>query len=394
MNKKLVFFSFITVVALGVATFFSLKIFEKSYFNETYYKVPDLKSFTLEEAEELLTDNNLNIRNMGDEFSELPVGEIFMQEPEPDSIVKKNRNIKVWVSKGEALVEVPQLVGMNFLDAKAIAEQKGLIVDRVASTKAALPYTMPCLIISSVSANKNGIPYQDLFLSMIILIIILPIFAYLCLKISSLKDKSLYLFMIIYPNVGFIGFPLLQSLFGKQSLLLTALINMPFNLSLFTLGMMIMSNNKSFQIKKLITPGIIASLIAVLLYIFSISLPETLLQPIQLIGNMTTPLAMIIIGATLSKYPIKKILLDRKIYLFTIFIDLIIPMIFSPLVHFLIKDTMIQAMTMIILGMPVANGAVLFAKRYQQNEFLAAKTVFLSTLLSIITIPVVALCFI
>ena len=56
--------------------------------------------------------------------------------------------------------------------------------------------------------------------------------------------------MIIYPNVGFIGFPLLQSLFGKQSLLLTALINMPFNLSLFTLGMMIMSNNKSFQIKK------------------------------------------------------------------------------------------------------------------------------------------------
>lgn len=55
---------------------------------------------------------------------------------------------------------------------------------------------------------------------------------------------------------------------------------------------------------------------------------------------------------------------------------------------------MIQAMTMIILGMPVANGAVLFAKRYQQNEFLAAKTVFLSTLLSIITIPVVALCFI
>ena len=75
-------------------------------------------------------------------------------------------------------------------------------------------------------------------------------------------------------------------------------------------------------------------MIAVLLYIFSISLPETLLQPIQLIGNMTTPLAMIIIGATLSKYPIKKILLDRKIYLFTIFIDLIIPMIFSSISSF------------------------------------------------------------
>lgn len=140
MNKKLVLFSFITVIGLGVATFFSLKVFEKYYFNETYYKVPDLKSLNLEEAEELLTSNDLNIRNMGDQFSELPVGEIFMQEPEAGSIVKKNRNIKVWVSKGEALVEVPQLVGMNFLDAKAIAEQKGLVVDRVASTKAVMAY--------------------------------------------------------------------------------------------------------------------------------------------------------------------------------------------------------------------------------------------------------------
>lgn len=140
MNKKIILFSFVTVIALGFATFFSLKIFEKYYFNETYYKVPDLKTLNLEQAEELLTSNDLNIRNMGDQFSELPVGEIFMQEPEAGNIVKKNRNIKVWISKGEALVEVPQLVGMNFLDAKAIAEQKGLVVDRVASTKAVMPY--------------------------------------------------------------------------------------------------------------------------------------------------------------------------------------------------------------------------------------------------------------
>lgn len=140
MNKKTILFSFVTVIALGFATFFSLKIFEKYYFNETYYKVPDLKTLNLEQAEELLTSNDLNIRNMGDQFSELPVGEIFMQEPKAGNIVKKNRNIKVWISKGEALVEVPQLVGMNFLDAKAIAEQKGLVVDRVASTKAVMPY--------------------------------------------------------------------------------------------------------------------------------------------------------------------------------------------------------------------------------------------------------------
>ena len=140
MNKKSICFSFLTVTAIVLIAFFSFKIFEKIYFNETFYSVPDLKTLTLAEAEKMLENNELNIRNMGEEFSELPVGEIFLQEPESGNIVKKNRNIKVWISKGEALVEVPELKGMNFLDAKAIAEQKGLIIDRVATTKANIAY--------------------------------------------------------------------------------------------------------------------------------------------------------------------------------------------------------------------------------------------------------------
>lgn len=140
MNKKSICFSFLTLIAVVLIAFFSFKIFEKIYFNETFYSVPDLKTLTLAEAEKMLENNELNIRNMGEEFSELPVGEIFLQEPEAGNIVKKNRNIKVWISKGEALTEVPELKGMNFLDAKAIAEQKGLIVDRVATTKANIAY--------------------------------------------------------------------------------------------------------------------------------------------------------------------------------------------------------------------------------------------------------------
>lgn len=140
MNKKLISFSFLTIMALVLIAFFSLKIFERVYFNETFYSVPDFKTFTIDEAEAMLKNESLSIRNMGDEFSELPVGQIFMQEPEAGNIVKKGRNIKVWTSKGIALVEIPDLTGMNFLDAKAIAEQKGLVIDRVISTKANLPY--------------------------------------------------------------------------------------------------------------------------------------------------------------------------------------------------------------------------------------------------------------
>lgn len=152
MNKKIVCLSFLTIIALVLIAFFSLKIFEKIYFNETYYSVPDLRTLTVSQAESMLEKESLSVRNMGDEFSELPVGQIFMQEPEAGSIVKKNRNIKVWISKGEALVEIPNLTGMNFLDAKAIAEQKGLVIDRIVATKANIPYNQ---VISTDPATNS-----------------------------------------------------------------------------------------------------------------------------------------------------------------------------------------------------------------------------------------------
>ena len=136
MNKKTVFISLAGLLGIIFIMFFSLKIFQIVYFNEKYYKVPNLKSYTVKEVTEALKNSELSIKEAGEEFSDLPIGEIFLQEPEANSVVKKGRTIKVWVSKGKALVQVPNLVGMNYLDAKVIAEQKGLIIDKVITVKA------------------------------------------------------------------------------------------------------------------------------------------------------------------------------------------------------------------------------------------------------------------
>lgn len=135
MDKKLISIWGGIILGFILLGIFFLNIFQIIYFNEKYYKVPDLKTYTLVRAQEMLKGSELHIREVGEEFSDLPIGEIFLQEPEADAIVKKNRNIKVWVSKGSALIDVPNLTGMNFLDAKVIAEQKGLIVDKVVSIK-------------------------------------------------------------------------------------------------------------------------------------------------------------------------------------------------------------------------------------------------------------------
>lgn len=260
-------------------------------------------------------------------------------------------------------------------------------------TKLVLNVTMPCLIISSVLSSKDtSLSLQDIMISTILLVFILPVFAYLCIHILPFKkNQGLYMFMIMYPNVGFMGFPIMKAIFGAKSILSTAIINMGFNLSLFTLGLIVInyghSEHPNLNIKNILSPGVISSLVAILIYILQIKVPSMIANPITSTGNMTTPLAMIIIGATLASYQLRDVFIDLKVYLFTLFIDMITPIIFYPFISIFIQNPMIQGITLIILAMPVANGAVLFAKLYGQDEFLAAKTVFISTMMAIITIP-------
>ena len=112
---------------------------------------------------------------------------------------------------------------------------RGVFVQQL--TNLVLNLTMPCMILSSVmnSIDTPALPLKDIIIAMFILVIILPVAAFLMIRRIK-TNQGLYLFMIMYPNVGFIGFPLMQSIFGSEAILATAIINMGFNLSLFTLG--------------------------------------------------------------------------------------------------------------------------------------------------------------
>ena len=287
------------------------------------------------------------------------------------------------------LIQLFILIGIGYLLGKT-SLFRGVFVQQL--TNLVLNLTMPCMILSSVmnSIDAPALPLKDIIIAMFILVIILPVAAFLMIRRIK-TNQGLYLFMIMYPNVGFIGFPLMQSIFGSEAILATAIINMGFNLSLFTLGIVAINygENKltSFDLKKIFSPGAISSILAVLIYTFKLTFPYVIVEPINSIGMMTTPLAMLVIGATLSVYHLKDIFSDYTVYLFTLLIDLIIPILFYPVILLFIKDSMIRGITLIILAMPVANGAVLFARSNGQDEFLAAKTVFISTMLAIFTIP-------
>lgn len=101
------------------------------YFNEIYYRVPNFVGLEYEKANRELGSRKIRLKNMGEVFSPVPYGCIALQDPEPDSIVKRHRNIKIWISKAPESVFVPNLIGENILDAESIVKQQGLIVEKI-----------------------------------------------------------------------------------------------------------------------------------------------------------------------------------------------------------------------------------------------------------------------
>jgi len=184
-----------------------------------------------------------------------------------------------------------------------------------------------------------------------------------------------------------------MAMYGEKAIFYVAIFNLIFNLSIFTVGVPIMNygkeNSESFSLKSLKTPGVICSLLAIIIYFLNIKIPPTIGSACSSVGSITTPIAMLLIGSTLAKMDLKEVFNDFKVYLFSIVKQIIIPIAIWPILKLLIQNEYVLGITLVMILMPIANTSILFATEYKGNEGLAAKTVFMTTLISIVSIPII-----
>ncbi|MPM78295.1 hypothetical protein SDC9_125306 [bioreactor metagenome] len=257
-----------------------------------------------------------------------------------------------------------------------------------------LNITAPALILSSVvNRGKEGNPklVLDIAIIAIILYAILPfigIFLAKFLKVPK-EDEKLYQFMTIFANIGFMGFPVIESIFGSEAVFFAAIINLVFNVFCYSYGIYLISeNNKlSFDIKTLINPGIIASIIAIIIYITNMEVLLIIKETTSMIGGITTPLAMMLIGSSLAQIPIKEVFLEKRLYPYTFIKQIIIPIIFFLILKHFVTNELILGIIIIVSAMPVATITIMFCNEYEGNINLASKTIFITTLCSVVTIP-------
>ena len=259
-----------------------------------------------------------------------------------------------------------------------------------------LSVTTPAMILASVTTGNNFAPIERVMLVSVITVayfIIVPIFSYLIIGLSPMKNenKGLFIFMTIFSNVGFMGFPVISAIFGQDAIFYVAIFNLGFNFMIFSFGRLILEYEKSskfvFDYHIFLTPGIICSILALVIYGFKITVPSVLGQTFDLVGGMTTPIAMLIIGSNLAKIPLKEVFNDIYLYIYTMIRQIIIPIIAITILKYLIQDEYIMGIIFVIIAMPVATSAVMFATEYRGDVVQASKSVFLTTLCSVVTIP-------
>ncbi|WP_304205862.1 PASTA domain-containing protein [Fusobacterium perfoetens] len=117
------------------------------YFNRDFYYTPNLVGLTPEEVSVLADKDIIDIKVVGKDFSRLPEGQIFMQDPVERHIIKKGRTIKVWVSMGENYFEVPDFEGQQLFTVKKLLEEKRIKINSIARTDSPLSYN--CIVATN-----------------------------------------------------------------------------------------------------------------------------------------------------------------------------------------------------------------------------------------------------
>ncbi|WP_297596674.1 PASTA domain-containing protein [uncultured Cetobacterium sp.] len=138
MKKYLVYL--LSGILIVYICFFSFNIFLRTYFNERFYSLPNLIGLNLNQASKIESIDNVNLLVAGNDFSDLPVGTIFRQNPDPEKIVKEGRTVRVWVSKGKNNYIIPDFTNKNLIEVLAELQKEGVKVNKTSYTSSNLPY--------------------------------------------------------------------------------------------------------------------------------------------------------------------------------------------------------------------------------------------------------------
>ena len=301
------------------------------------------------------------------------------------------------------LVSLFSLIAVGYL-----AVRSGVLSPSASASFSALlmKVTLPCTIFISLAQKE----YNPAFINDSIIIIIAGLVGYtamlylsrylaVALKVPE-NCRGVWAFLCAFNNSGFMGFPIALALLGAEGLALSVVMNISYNMTVYTLGAFEISrdnpnhNAEKIDMKGIIFSGInIALVLSLIFYFGRIHIPEYIATPLNYLSGITTPLSMVIIGMALSRSHGLEVFRNIHVWTCTLMRLIVYPVAFCLLLRVLPlgSNPMVSATYIVIMAMPGASVTAVLCEMYHGNIDFAAKVMFLQNLLCIITIPLVCM---
>lgn len=256
----------------------------------------------------------------------------------------------------------------------------------------ALYIVTPCVIISSFETEntagllgKLGFFFLFYLLAELVIIVLTRFF----FRKEPEHSQCPLRFGMVYGNNGFMGLPLIQAILGPEALIYGVVSMVVFNGSLWTHGIKVMGGKITLR-QVLLNPATIGVAVGVPLFLTGWRLPDMVDKAVGYVADLNTPLAMIVIGAQMAGADLRTCITNKKLYLASAVRLLVCPLIPLLLLAPLRLDPMLYCSVVIMCAVPVAGATGMLAQRFGRDTAVAAEMVSLSTLLSVITLPLMA----
>lgn len=272
----------------------------------------------------------------------------------------------------------------------------GLITDEVQKAlnqllvKAILPITILMTSQNDYSEKLAGNMGITIIIAISYYIIAIFVTKYISNRLTlEEKKKHVFVTMIVFANVGFIGFPVVSELYGAEGNLYAIVYNMIYQIFFFTYGIALLSGEKNFKLRDICKiPVTIASFSCMILFFFKIQIPDGVASALSSIGNMTTPLSLILIGACLSQVKLDEILKDKYSYLVSFLKMIVYPIIVIAVLKVFNLPSVIVGTCAVLSALPSGSLNVIYAEQYDCESQFASRTVIQTMVFMVVTLPI------
>lgn len=271
------------------------------------------------------------------------------------------------------------------------------IDDKKALSNVLIYLVVPAMVISSYMREFDSSSFKNLLnafcLSFIMIMLGLIVTLVFTCKMKS-KDKNILRFACIFSNAAYMGFPLINAMFGDEGILYASAFLTVYNILLWTVGYgMVTEKMHLAEITHsiLTCPVIIAVALGLIIYLGRINIPTVISSPISSLGDMNTPISMVITGLTIAGSNLGTLIRNKNLFVVIALRMFAIPIICFGILYLSDIRGIVPMVIVILEACPSAAITTMFAIQFNHNEDLAAGSVVFTTLLSILTLPLYTL---